>query len=61
MTLYEIMSEINARIEHLSALRQPGPVDLGPDDNEVDQDSLFRELAALEAIRDATAQSGVLA
>lgn len=47
MNLDGIRSEIEARIEHLSALHQPGPVDLGPDDNEMDQDTLFAELRAL--------------
>jgi hypothetical protein len=50
MTLFEITGEIEARIKHLSALRQPGPVDLGPEDNETDQDSLFAELGTLEAM-----------
>ncbi len=44
--------DIIARIEHLSALRQPGPVDLGDEDNGTDQDTLFQELAALEALQD---------
>ncbi len=42
--------DVIARIEHLSALRQPGPVDLD-DDNDTDQDTLFAELAALEALQ----------
>ncbi len=43
--------DIIARIEQLSALREPGPVDLGDDDdNATDQDQLFAELAALEAL-----------
>ena len=42
--------DVIARVEHLEQLRQPGPVDLGEDDNEQDQDSLFAELASLEAL-----------
>lgn len=43
--------DVIERIETLSALRQAGPVDLGSDeDNETDQDSLFHELATLEAL-----------
>lgn len=41
--------DIIARIEHLQQLRQPGPVDLG-DDNDTDQDTLFAELTALEKL-----------
>lgn len=41
--------DVIARIEHLQALRQPGPIDLG-DDNDTDQDALFAELAELEAL-----------
>lgn len=45
--------DIIARVETLEALRQPGPVDLGSDeDNERDQDVLFAELATLEALLD---------
>ncbi len=45
--------DIIARIAVLSALRQPGPVDLGNDvDNNTDQDTLFQELADLEALQD---------
>lgn len=44
--------DVIARIEHLSQLEQPGPVDLGPEDNAVDQDSLFAELRALRALAD---------
>ena len=40
--------DIIARVEHLEQLRQPGPVDLGPYDNECAQDDLFAELATLE-------------
>jgi hypothetical protein len=59
MRLDEIVQEIEARIEHLSALHQSGPVDLGLEDNETDQDSLFAELATLEAMRDiAVARDG---
>lgn len=43
--------DVIARIEHLRQLREPGPVDLG-DDNETDQDTLFAELAALEALQE---------
>lgn len=43
--------DIIARIAHLEQLRQPGPVDLGPDDNDTDQDTLFAELAMLETIQ----------
>lgn len=42
--------DVIARIEHLRQLRRPGPVDLGPEDNEQAQDDLFAELAALEAL-----------
>lgn len=50
--LYVIDSrEIIKRIEQLSALRAPGPVDLGNDeDNETAQDDLFHELASLEKL-----------
>lgn len=41
--------DVIARIEHLEQLRQPGPVDLGPEDSACDQDSLFHELKTLEA------------
>ena len=34
------------RIEHLERIEQPGPVDMG-DDNDTDQDSLFAELRML--------------
>jgi hypothetical protein len=40
--------DVIERFEHLEQLRQPGPVDLGDDDNEQDQDDLFAELADLE-------------
>lgn len=43
-------ADIVARIAHLSKLRTPGPVDLGPVDNANDQDSLFAELASLEGL-----------
>lgn len=42
--------DVIARIEHLSQLRQPGPVDLGTYDNAQDQDELFAELASLERL-----------
>lgn len=42
--------DVIARIEHLQQLRQPGPVDLGDDDNGADQDDLFEELAQLEKL-----------
>jgi hypothetical protein len=42
--------DIIERVEHLEQLRQPGSVDLGPEDNEADQDSLFAELATLESL-----------
>lgn len=43
--------DIIARIAVLQQLRQPGPVDLGnAEDNETGQDTLFHELAALEAL-----------
>lgn len=42
--------DVIARVEHLEPLRQPGPVDLGPDDNAMAQDDLFAELAALETL-----------
>lgn len=41
------------RINHLRQLRQPGPVDLGPEDNDTDQDQLFAELADLERLAEA--------
>lgn len=41
--------ELQARADHLAQLEQPGPVDLGVDDNAVPQDGLFAELAALRA------------
>lgn len=41
--------DVIARVEHLETLRQPGPVDLG-EDNDTDQDELFAELARLEAL-----------
>lgn len=44
--------DVIARVEHLRELRQPGPVDLGPDDNEQAQDELFAELASLEGLLD---------
>lgn len=45
--------DVIARIETLRALRLPGPVDLGSDeDNGADQDDLFAELTALEALAD---------
>lgn len=43
--------DVIERIEQLSVLHQPGPVDLGNvEDNETDQDSLFHEEAALVAL-----------
>jgi len=42
--------DIIERVEHLRELRQPGPVDLGEDDNDQDQDVLFAELATLESL-----------
>ena len=36
-------------MEHLQQLREPGPIDLG-DDDDTDQDTLFAELATLEAL-----------
>lgn len=42
--------DVIARVEYLELLRQPGPVDLGDDDNEIDQDTLFAELAMLESL-----------
>ena len=41
--------DVIARVEHLEQLRQPGPIDLG-DDNETAQDDLFAELASLESL-----------
>lgn len=41
--------DIIARVEHLEQLREPGPVDLG-DDNDAAQDDLFAELATLEKL-----------
>jgi hypothetical protein len=39
------------RVEQLEPLRQPGPVDLGnEEDNEAAQDDLFAELATLESV-----------
>lgn len=45
------LRDVTDRVEHLEQLRQPGPVDLG-DDNDTDQDTLFAELAALEGLLD---------
>jgi hypothetical protein len=42
--------DVIERVEHLEQLNQPGPVDLGEDDNEADQDALFEELADLEIL-----------
>lgn len=41
--------DVTDRVEHLEKLRQPGPVDLGAD-NETDQDELFEELERLECL-----------
>lgn len=41
--------DIIARVEHLEELEQPGPVDLGPEDNAQAQDDLFAELRSLRA------------
>lgn len=49
---YIDIRDVIARVEHLEQLRQPGPVDLGPDDSAEDQDDLFRELAGLESVLD---------
>lgn len=46
--------DITDRVEHLEQLRQPGPIDLGDEDNEQDQDSLFEELKQLEDLLDET-------
>jgi hypothetical protein len=43
--------DVIARFEHLERLRQPGPVDLG-EDNETDQDTRFAELSSLESLLD---------
>ena len=42
--------DVIERIEHLRQLRQPGPVDLGDEDDAQAQDDLFAELAALEKL-----------
>lgn len=45
--------DVIERIEQLQAIREPGPVAegvLNPEDYDADQDSLFAELAALEAL-----------
>jgi hypothetical protein len=48
---YIDVRDIIARVEQLEPLRQPGPVDLGNDeDNEAPQDELFAELATLESV-----------
>jgi len=44
--------DVIARVEHLRALRTPGPVDLGEDDNAIAQDDLFAELTELESLLD---------
>ncbi len=44
--------DVIARIEQLEPLRESGPVDIGEDDNETDQDTLFAELKALEGLMD---------
>lgn len=46
--------DITDRVEHLEKLRQPGPIDLGDEDNGRDQDSLFEELKQLEDLLDET-------
>lgn len=46
---YIDVRDVIARVEHLEQLRQPGPVDLG-DDNDTAQDDLFMELAMLESL-----------
>lgn len=52
--------DVIARVETLEALRQPGPVDLGDDeDNSTDQDSLFAELATLEDLLSQLCGSGL--
>lgn len=43
--------DVIARIEQLQAIREPGPVPAGvlePEDDDMDQDSLFEELRILE-------------
>lgn len=42
--------DVIERVEHLEQLRQPGPVDLGDEDNDQSQDDLFAELAMLEGL-----------
>lgn len=42
--------DVIARIAHLAQLEQPGPVDLGDEDNDIDQDTLFYELRDLRAL-----------
>lgn len=42
--------DVIARIEELSVLRQPGPVHISDENDYTDQDSLFAELATLEAL-----------
>ena len=50
--------DVIARVEHLRALRTPGPVDLGEDDNEQGQDDLFAELTELETLLDDLSGNG---
>ena len=51
------LRDVTDRVEHLEPLRQPGPVDLGPD-NEANQDDLFAELEALENLLSETRGHG---
>jgi hypothetical protein len=44
--------DVIERVEHLEPIREPGPVDLGSEDNENSQDDLFAELSGLEKLLD---------
>lgn len=56
---YIDVRDIIARVEQLEALRTPGSVDLGSDeDHHADQDSLFAELAMFESLLSELAGNG---
>ena len=50
--------DVITRVEHLRQLHEPKPVDLGPNDNWQDQDTLFAELTELETLLDDLKDSG---
>ena len=51
--------DVTERVEHLEALRQPGPVDLGSEeDNDASQDELFAKLARLESLLESLCGQG---